>query len=222
MFDLTYCEYGGSHFVLDSGPIGLGATGELRAMETSPYPQNEWFWYVDDSETKCKEGEAHEILDHFNTIEPGVIVFTKEDQEGDVLLVLELKQTVNRKTKKIECSVYYKKTHTNINVKERSNHPESMKRAIVKGFTDGARALCDEKHLAEELNNIEDVFVANGYLRETVRRFMEQRHQQTDRKEQEEQKSRGAVTIPYLKGLSERFRRTANRHSFRVAFKPGR
>ena len=174
---------------------------------------NEWFWYVDDSETKCKEGEAQEILDHLNIIEPGVIVFTKEDQEGDVLPVLDLKQTVDRKTKKIECSVYYKKTHTNINVKERSNHPESMKRAIVKGFTDRARALCDEKHLAEELNNIEDVFVANGYPRETVRRFMEQRHQQIDKKEQEEQESRGAVTIPYLKGLSERFRRTANRHS---------
>ncbi|KAL9986883.1 hypothetical protein ACROYT_G001092, partial [Oculina patagonica] len=121
-----------------------------------------------------------------------------------------------------ECSVYYKKTRTNINVKERSNHPESMNRAIVKGFTDRARALCDEKHLAEELNNVEDVFVANGYPRETVRRFMEQRHQQTDKKEQEEQESRGTVTIPYLKGLSERFRRTANRHSFRVAFKPGR
>ena len=166
-FDLTYCEYGGSHFVLDSGPIGLGATGEiaiiymedfqLRAMETSPYPLNEWFWYVDDSETKCKEGEAQEILDHLNTIEPGVIVFTKENQVGDVLPVLVL----------VMCSVHYKKTHTNINVKKRSNHPESMhmKRAIIKGFADRARALCDEKHLAEELHNIEDVFVANGYPR---------------------------------------------------------
>ena len=111
---------------------------------------------------------------------------------------------------------------TDINVKERSNHPESMKRAILKGFADRARALCDEKHLAEELHNIEDVFVANGYPRETVRRFLEQRPQQIDKREQEEQESRGAVTIPYLKGLSEQFRRTANRHSFRVAFKPGR
>ena len=59
MFDLTYCGYGGSYFVLDTGPIGLGATGEvaitymehfnLRGMETSPYPLNEWFWYVDDN-----------------------------------------------------------------------------------------------------------------------------------------------------------------------------
>ena len=97
-----------------------------------------------------------------------------------------------------------------------------MKGAVVRGSDERARALCDEKHLAEELKNIEDVFVANGCLRETVRRFMEQRPQhQLDKREKEEQESRGAVTIPYLKGLSEQFRRIANRHSFRVAFKPG-
>ena len=51
---------------------------------------------------------------------------------------------------------------------------------------------------------------------------MEQRPQQIDKREQEEQESRGVVTKPYLKELSEQVRRTANRHSFRVAFKPGR
>ena len=35
---------------------------QLRAMETSPYPLNEWYWYVDGIETKCKEGKAQEIL----------------------------------------------------------------------------------------------------------------------------------------------------------------
>ena len=73
-----------------------------------------------------------------------------------------------------------------------------MKRAIIKGFADRARALCDEKHLEEELHNIEDVFVANGYPGETVRKFMEQRAQQVDKREQEELKSRAVVTIPYL------------------------
>ena len=85
-----------------------------------------------------------------------------------------------------------------------------------------ARALCDEKHLAEEVHNIEDVFVANGYPRETMRRFMEQRPQQIDKREKEEQESRGVVTTRYLKGLSEQFRRTASRHPLRVALKPGR
>ena len=65
-------------------------------------------------------------------------------------------------------------------------------------------------------------FLANGYPRETTRRFMKQRPQQIDKTKQEELESSGVVTIPYLKGLSEQFRRTANRHSFGVPFKPGR
>ena len=93
---------------------------------------------------------------------------------------------------------------------------------FIKGFADRARALCNDKHLAEELKNVKDVFVANGYPRELVRKFMEPRPQQIDKREQEEQENREVVTIPYLKELSEQFRRTANRHSFQVAFKPGR
>ena len=83
MFSLAYCEFDGKHYVLGSGPIGLGATGEiammymeefqLRAMETCPYPQDQWYWYVDDSELKCKEGPSEEILEHLNNIKPGLL-----------------------------------------------------------------------------------------------------------------------------------------------------
>ena len=63
------------------------------------------------------------------------------------------------------------------------------------------------KHLAEDLQRIEAVFVANGYPSETVRRFMKQKPQQVDGQEQEGQRSRGIVTTPYSKGLSEQFMR---------------
>ena len=53
MFSLTYCEYNGQHFVLGSGPIGLGITGEvaiicreefqIQAIKTSPYPLEHWY-----------------------------------------------------------------------------------------------------------------------------------------------------------------------------------
>jgi hypothetical protein len=60
MFGLSYCEFDGKHYVLESGPIGLGIiTGEvaiiymeefqIRAMQTFPYPLDQWYWYVDDS-----------------------------------------------------------------------------------------------------------------------------------------------------------------------------
>ena len=141
MFSQTYCEYNGDYYSLDSGPIGLGVTGELaiiymedfqiRAISTSPYQLEQWFWYVDDSETKCKSDEAKLILDHLNSIEPDIICFTMEELLNDEISVLDLKQKIDRKTKSIEFSVNYKKTHTNINVDARSNHPEMMKKAII-------------------------------------------------------------------------------------------
>ncbi len=42
------------------------------------------------------------------------------------------------------------------------------KKGIIKGFADRARALCDDQHLGDELQNVEDVFVANGYDRKMV------------------------------------------------------
>jgi hypothetical protein len=57
MFGLSYCEFDGKHYVLESGPIGLGVTDEvaiiymeefqIRAMQTSPYPLDQWYWYVE-------------------------------------------------------------------------------------------------------------------------------------------------------------------------------
>ena len=68
--------------------------------------------------------------------------------------------------------VHSKETHTIINVQEKSNHP-CMKKGIIKGFADKARAPCDQEHLDCVLENIEHIFVANGYKRERVRKYME-------------------------------------------------
>ena len=74
---------------------------------------------VDDSEMKCEKDQSDEILRHLNGIKPDIIVFTKEDQEDDILPVLDLKQKLDRVTKRVECTVHYKKTHTNINIQKR-------------------------------------------------------------------------------------------------------
>ena len=62
---------------------------QLRTIETPPYPLDQWYWYVDDSELKCKEEESEGILEHLNNIKPGVTVFTKEDKKDDVLPVVD-------------------------------------------------------------------------------------------------------------------------------------
>ena len=90
IFSLTYCEYGGKHYVLECGPIGLSVVGEVAIIymedfqmrcKTNEYPElNKWPWYVDDSVLKCKKNRATPILEHLNSIEPDHIKFMKEEK----------------------------------------------------------------------------------------------------------------------------------------------
>ena len=175
IFALTYCEYGGHHYILDCGPIGLSVVGEVAIIymeefqmkaKSDQFPElKEWPWYVDDSVLKCKRNRAEPILNHLNQQEPGVIRFTKEEEEENKLAVLDLELNVNRKRKKIEFNVHYKKTNTNITIKKQSNHRECTKRGVIKGYSDRAKTLCDPQYLEEELRNIEEVFLENGYMK---------------------------------------------------------
>ena len=231
IFALTYCEYGGTHYVLDCGPIGLSVVGEVAIIymedfqmraKTDEHPElNEWPWYVDDSVLKCKRNKAEPILNHLNSIEPEHIVFTKEEEEDNKLPSLDLGLNVNRKTKKIEFSVYYKKTHTNITIKKKSNHTNSTKRGIIKGYADRARRLCDEEYLPEELKNIEDVFMENGYSRKEIREAMQPKQKRTNNKE-EEKPDRGIVVLQNIPNFTPEFNKIARKHGFQVVNKTGR
>jgi hypothetical protein len=95
-----------------------------------------------------------------------------------------------------------------------------MKKGIIKVFADITRALCDEKHLEEELKNVEDVFVANSFERLKVREYMQEDKREKNESE-EEQEYRGMIVVPYIQGLSEQVKRLASKHSFQATFKPG-
>ena len=85
------------------------------------YPElNEWPWYVDDSVLKSIREKTKRILNHLNSIEPGVIKFTMEEEENNKLAVLDLGCNVNRNLEKIEFDVHYEKTNTNITIKKKA------------------------------------------------------------------------------------------------------
>ena len=197
IFKLTYCEYNGKHYVLDCGPIGLSVVGEVAIIymedfqmrsKTDAFPElNNWPWYVDESVLKCKQHRATKILDHLNSIEPDDIKFTKEEQEDDKLASLDLELNINRKKKIVEFNVNYKKTNTNIMIKKKSNHKETIKKGVIKGYADRARAYCDPEFLENEMKNIIDVFVDNGYSPEEVKDAMKVKPKNS-RNEQEKEK----------------------------------
>ena len=71
----------------------------------------------------------------------------------------------------------------------------------------------------DELQNIEDMFVANGYERNEVKRCLREKVKE---KTEETREYRGVVNIPYVKKLSEQFKRVAEKHGVRTTFRPGK
>ena len=142
VFSLTYCGYDGNHYVLDCGPIGLSFVGEVVIIymedfqmrpETTAFPElNDWPWYVDDSVLKCRS--VVKILEHLNSIEPADIKFTKEEMEEERIAVLDLELNVNRKQKKIEFNVHYKKTNTKNNHQEEIEPPRKHEKRSDQGI----------------------------------------------------------------------------------------
>ena len=63
------------------------------------------------------------------------------------------------------------------------------------------------------------MFVANGYERNEVKRCLREKVKE---KTEETREYRGVVNIPYVKGLSEQFKRVAEKHGVRATFRPGR
>ena len=111
---------------------------------------------MDDSVLKCKRNRAELILEHLNEQEPGVIKFTKEEEEENKLVVLDLELNVNRKRH------YITKKRTLLTIKKQSNRRECTRRGVIKGYSDRAKALCDPQYLQEEIRTIEESFVENG------------------------------------------------------------
>ena len=106
-------------------------------------------------------------------------------------------------------------------MKEKSSHPPQIKKAIFKGFTERAHRLCDKKeHLNSELKNIEEIFIANGYPRQQIRNIVQEKGKPN--KEEKAKKTRGTYVIPYIEGLSQAFKRIANKRNFEIAMKSGR
>ena len=189
----------------------------MRA-KTAEHPElNNWPWYVDDSVLKCKQNKSTIILDHLNSIEPESLKFTKEEEEDNKLPVLDLEMNVNRKKKKVEFNVHYKKTNTNITIKKKSNHKDSIKKGVIKGYADRARALCDPDYLDNELKNIEHVFKDNGYTEKEIKDAMQETTKNTT--EEEEETNRGIVVMPNVPGFTLQFNKIARKHGFRVANK---
>ena len=88
---------------------------------------------------------------------------------------------------------------------------------MVEGYRDRARALCDSQYLRSELQNIEEIFIENGYSRKEIRKAMKENDPASATEDHEEEpKIRGIVSIPNIPSFTRTFSRIAKQHQFRT------
>ena len=61
----------------------------------------------------------------------------------------------------------------------------------------------------------------DGYEKEKIKEYLSEKQPRIEKEENEDELDRGTVTIPYLKGFSEIFKRITSKHGVRTAFRPG-
>jgi hypothetical protein len=122
-----------------------------------------------------------------------------------------------RKKTTLITQVYRKPTHTGRYLNFKSNHPPHVKRGLIQSFHNRASTICqDRQDLAKEINNLSHDLQLNGYPQgfiDSVINPKGTRHPKT------EEKPLGSVYIPYVKGVSEKFKRIGNRYNIRTIFR---
>ena len=126
-----------------------------------------------------------------------------------------LDMTIKREDNHLLLSTYRKPTHTNVYIPYASHHPDRIKQGVIRNLYDRARKVCDASLLPKEEEYLKDVFRSNGYPPEYIRRTIRPR---PPRKEQETTEKR-FVSLPYVKGVSEKLGKILARYGITAAHK---
>ena len=146
---------------------------ESRALNTATLSMSNFstsdfeFWkhYVDDVLDSVQlDFDVTRFLDYLNSFEPR-IKFTVESQEGSEFSFLDIRMITNGDGL-VETSVYRKKTNTNLYSNFNSFCHFKAKSSVIQCATRRALNYCSsDELLKEELALVENVAVANGWMR---------------------------------------------------------
>ncbi|CAH0715137.1 unnamed protein product, partial [Brenthis ino] len=108
-------------------------------------------------------------------------------------------------------TVYRKKTHTDRYLNGESHHHPSQLATVGKSLFQRARGICDEQHLAGELQHVKQV------LRDNKLQVPRLRHRDRVKPATVE---RVPAVLPYMRGITDKIGYILKRASFKTYFKP--
>ena len=207
---------------------------EETAISTAPHPPRWWLRYVDDSHSWLKTTLVNEFHDRLNSFNPH-LQFTIELEENRCLPFLDT-MTIGSNGK-IEVDLHRKPTHTDKYLHHDSHHPLQHKLSVLSTLLDGAEKIpssnkgkrCERKHVLRVLRD-------NGYPFTFIKSYdINRKHHHTDntnanihiprtgvnnRVNPADCVASSCVTLPYVKGVTEKISRVLRRENIKVCYKP--
>ena len=192
---------------------------EETALHTAPLQLTLWLRYVDDTFVAWLHG--HEELQHFhehiNQQHPN-IQFTIEEEKDGQLAFLDVQ--VTRSPDGLITSVYCKPTHTDRYIPFHSHHHQRTTTGVLRCMRDRAYQICSNTTREPELECLKEVFQANGFPEDLVRKTLTSHSTPASIPEPGQEPVKTLCTS-YIRGLSEKLERVCSL-GVRAAFKPVR
>ena len=107
-----------------------------------------------------------DFLNHLNGIHSS-IQFTMEIEDEGHLPFLDI-DTYRKMDGSLGHKVYWKPTHTNLYLHQKSHHHPANKHSVLSSLVHRAKALCDQESLVSEITFLTKVFQQNGYSRQQI------------------------------------------------------
>jgi uncharacterized protein (UPF0335 family) len=173
---------------------------------------------VDDCLAIWKHGkeELQKYLDYLNSCHDN-IKFTIEIEKDNKIPFLDV--LISKKTDgTLGHTLYKKPTSTNKYLHPESHHHPSQISGVIKTLSHRAEQICDEKNIKKEKENLTTTLKCNGYSERQVRKIIY--GNKVTKTRTEESENWPVVTLPYVKGTTEKIARLLRKHKIKTAHKP--
>ena len=193
---------------------------EEEAIQSAPFQPAVWTCYVDDTLVIWQHGEEElaRFHQHLNQQSPNIQFTMEREKEGRIAFLDVL---VSRDGDHLSTSVYRKPTHTDRYIPFNSHHRPRVLTGVMRGMRNRALQVCDDTSRPAEMQHLEEVFTANGFPEQLVKKTLSRLPRHIEEDNQPEERPTILYT-PYIRGTSEKLEKACAPLGVKTVFKPQR
>lgn len=163
----------------------------------------------------AREKKLDEFLKYLNNLHPK-IKFTMEVEASGKLPFLDV-LIIRKPDGTLGYTVYRKPTHTNRYLNAFSHHHPAQLQSVINTLICRSKRLSDDEHREEEMNNIRDGLLGNGFAESSIKKAI-QRQENGPTVTEQQTPPISKVILPYIKGTTEKIKRILSKVNIETIF----